>query len=148
MIQTLKGRDVLSPTPKLRRTCRYIRHADSRGKSSQKRRRVDLSPAPEPSAFSETGRQANPATKTQLTKIAGDGFISSTTPSTPLHDAHQEGYSFIEVAFSVLYSDGIENPLDRSTLSGVVYVYQHLPHLSTMCTTGGFFLPTCQEVPR
>lgn len=26
--------------------------------------------------------------------------------------------------------------------------YQHLPHLSTMCTTGGFFLPLYQEVPE
>lgn len=28
------------------------------------------------------------------------------------------------------------------------YDYQHLLHLSTMCTTGGFFLPKCQGVPQ
>lgn len=86
------------------------------------------------------------ATVKVLTKITRNGFISSTTPSTPLHDAHQEGYSFIKVAFSVLHPDGRQNPLDASTLPGVTYSHQHLPHLSTMCTAGGFFLPKSQQV--
>ena len=36
--------------------------------------------------------------KTHLTAYKTYVSSLSTTPSTPLHDAHQEGYSFIEVA--------------------------------------------------
>ena len=39
-----------------------------------------------------------PAPLDSLTNSAFHGLFFPTTPSTPLHDAHQEGYSFIEVA--------------------------------------------------
>jgi hypothetical protein len=72
--------------------------------------------------------------------------ITLTTPSTPINDAHQEGYSFIDATRHFLTCNGIQRRLDASTLSGVVYSHQHLPHLSTMCTTGGFFLPQSQQM--
>lgn len=45
------------------------------------------------------------ATFNVLTTIAQYDSFLPTTPSTPIHDAHQEGYSFIEVASRLIQSE-------------------------------------------
>ena len=78
MISTFNGREVLPPTQRLRRTCR----------------RVSASVCRHSNAIFRTSTGC----KTHLTAHKTYVAFVPTTPSTPINDAHQEGYSFIEVA--------------------------------------------------
>ncbi|WPJ97524.1 hypothetical protein SH580_07350 [Coraliomargarita algicola] len=52
----------------------------------------------------------------------------------------------LEVTNNSSHPNGIQNMFDVKTGYAAHYIHQHLPHLSTMCTTGGFFLPKSQKV--
>ena len=66
-------------------------------------------------------------------------------PTTNGRGAHQWAYSFLVVAWYISYPNGIPNMFDVNIGCDAHYAHQHLPHLSTMCTTGGFFLSKRKE---
>ena len=145
MIQAVKGSAAPSRcAPHRANKAAHRKALTCYGLHSLKERRMGEVP---PLAWGASGNiraAAASATLYGLTSKAFDGHICPTTPSTPINDAHQEGYSFIETLRYSLTSNGIQRTLDPLTLSGVGFAYQHLPHLSTMCTAGGFFLSTDQ----
>ena len=103
MSPTIQSRDALPPTPppmlklwwsgRLGRTCRRVHSRASAW-------RLPF----EPDSSRDSRSRFAFATLNVLTTMSGYDSVLPTTPSTPIHDAHQEGYSFIEVACRLIHS--------------------------------------------